>query len=76
VTDHISGNNPFTGSTKVTCREAAWLLNGGAVDKAWFRPDEFIDHHNPDQDVAFVWYKEGAVINAMPQTDNTEPQAT
>lgn len=58
-------NNPFSGSTKVTCREAAWLLNAKAVHKAWFRPDEFIDYNDPDKDVAFVWYVEGAIVNEM-----------
>lgn len=74
MSDPISGNSPYSGSIKMTCTEAAWMLNSGHATKVWFRPDEFIDHKNPDQDVAFVWFREDAIANAMPQTNNTESQ--
>jgi hypothetical protein len=71
VTDHTSSSSPYSGSIQVSCREAAYLLNAELVEKAWFRPDGFIDHDNPDHDVAYVWYKEGSLTNEMQQANNT-----
>lgn len=73
MTDHTS-NNIYAGSVKVSCREAAFLLNEDLVDKAYFRPNGIIDYNDPDIDVAFVWYKEGVTNDSVSQTNNTESQ--
>jgi len=55
----LAASSTFDGAKRVTCKEAARLLENGKAWKAYFRPDGVLSHVSKvaDNDVAFVWLK-------------------
>ena len=48
-------DSDFSGASKVTCAEAAQLLNEGKIRKAFFRPNGTINYQDAGNDEAYVW---------------------